>query len=577
MQGTTCTSCRAISRTRFHLRLFFLKDSRRRLHSSSSRLNHTPLQPQSWYWETEPPSKENLAAAENFFRGHRPFREWTGTGWRRHKASTPGALLLPEIIVLGRSNVGKSSLLNRVTYSVELNRVSQTPGATKTMWAWSLAAKNEDTGGAIRGWGGDCSSKLTLVDLPGYGYGSDAEWGTEIVTYMKNRKELRRAYVVVDALQGITQHDRKILEVLRSLTIPYQLIVSKCDKSGWQGSQTAIESALRPIREEAELGSNSHAGLGELLLVGGLNSPSLVQPYGIQNVQWSFLRATGLDKYAMSHAAASSDYAKQAESFTPYLQQNSPTPSQPLTARLPQGLSAPAAAPRPPKTELSLQDFLAELLNVKPDSSAPSQRGTNPPSSRVLWKPSASAYSETQNPVDRKLMDLIAASRSTAKQASPELIRPGPSIPSSRMSSTRLKNTPIRQVPSVHALARQENRREVQGVMRSTPALPPRPVTASTSVIPHGKGVSHGIDAFESMFAAEQGKANNMSNSSQPKSKSKSKNKSKSKSKSSDFDDPPAPEVSMGKGVVRGMDAFESMFGGASSNGGGSKKQKKRQ
>jgi len=47
--------------------------------------------------------------------------------------------------------------------------------------------------------GRDCSPKITVVDMPGYGFGSETEWGSEIVTYMKNRKELRRAFVVIDS------------------------------------------------------------------------------------------------------------------------------------------------------------------------------------------------------------------------------------------------------------------------------------------------------------------------------------------------------------------------------------------
>lgn len=557
MQGPTCTSCRVVSRSRFYFRLFSLKDNRRRYHTSPSKHPDATFIPQSWYWESQPPSKANLSAAARFFGTHRPFQEWVGTGWRRHSRPTPGGLLLPEIIILGRSNVGKSSLLNRLTYSTnELNRVSSTPGATKTMWAWSLAAKNE-SGGAIPGWGGDCSSKLTIVDLPGYGYGSDADWGNEIVTYMKNRKELRRAYVIVDALQGITPHDHKIFAVLRSLSIPYQIIVSKCDKSGWHGSQTAVESALRPIREEAELGSGTHAGLGEILLVGGLQNQSPIKPYGIKHVQWSMLRATGLDKHAMSGGPSPGTIAEYS---MPKLGQYS-------SSQVQQPLSTPAVPP-PKKPELSLQDFLAELLNVKspPRNNGKSSSTTQPP-------PASPA---TKNPVDRKLMDLIAASRS-----------PSPSAPSSAFpSSTQVGGHAAsrhREVSSPPPPIRYLNGRDTEATF--VVAKKPAAATAAkaqaakaniktiTPAVPQGRGVSYGLEAFESMFAADQPKAKNGS-------KSKSKPNSKSSRAAADAPLPPrnpAAQVSAGKGVTQGLDAFQSMFGADQSGSGGGGKNKKSQ
>lgn len=576
MQGTTCTSCRAISRSRFHFRLFILKDSRRRLHTSPAKLQDAAFKPQSWYWETEPPAKDNLVAAAKFFKAHRPFREWTGTGWRRHKASTPGGLLVPEIIFLGRSNVGKSSLLNHVTYSSELNRVSQTPGATKTMWAWSLAAKDPITGGAVQGWGGDCRSKLTVVDLPGYGFGSDTEWGNEIITYMKNRRELRRAYIIVDSLQGITKHDRKILDVLRSLTIPYQMIVSKCDKSGWHGSQTAVESALRPIREEAELGSSTHPGLGELLLVGGLQNGSSIKPYGVENVQWSILRATGLDKYAMSEGPAPK--SPKASRY------NAGTIADSLAASRGQSSSFPlqqdlsnSPTPSTRKTELSLQDFLAELLNVKRASNSPHEtvESSGSPVSSNSTPPSLSgdlgsnqsrtARSETQNPVDRKLMDLLAASRLPTQESTS--IKP-PSASRIPPASTSGKGR-FRGADSFSAMSGVKPSASFPAIERMTH---PNPKPTSTSPAPNnraaplpGKGVSRGIEAFESMFDAKT-----------PKARKGSKAARHASPPPPPLPRKPAAQVPIGKGVTQGLDAFESMFAADEPKHGGGKNRKRR-
>ncbi|KEF55034.1 uncharacterized protein A1O9_08687 [Exophiala aquamarina CBS 119918] len=570
MQGVTCTSCRVISRSRFRFRLFVLKDSRRRLHTSLTKHENTPFQPKSWYWETEPPTDENLAAAAKFFKAHRPFREWTGTAWRRHKASVPGGLLVPEVIFLGRSNVGKSSLLNHVTYDDHLNRVSQTPGATKTMWAWSLAARSRQDGGAIPGWGGDCRPKLTVVDLPGYGYGSDAEWGNEIITYMKNRKELRRAYVIVDALQGITQHDRKILDVLRTLTVPYQMIVSKCDKSGWHGSQTAVESVLEPIRAEAELGSSKHAGLGELILVGGLQSGSSTTPYGVENLQWSILRAAGLDKFAMSAGPAGHSQARKYNAGT-ISDTLAASRGQRLSSLKPhEELSNQATAP-PQNPELSLQDFLAELLNVKNPIKKSPQQGVefskspaDSSSNRSPWlpddlksSPSPLERSNTKNPVDEKLMALLAASRRKPQESSPIPCKP---VSTSRVAPAIGTKT-FRGADAFSAMSgvKPSTSRSANSISRSSAT----PSTRSNRAAPlQGKGVSRGLEAFESMFEAPASK--------------KSKGSRAARSAAPRPDRTPAAPVSIGKGVTRGLDAFESMFSPEPSKHSGGRKRRTR-
>jgi GTP-binding protein len=562
--------------------LFILKDGRRRLHTSPAKLQDAVFKPQSWYWETEPPAKENLVAAAKFFKAHRPFREWTGTGWRRHKASTPGGLLVPEIIFLGRSNVGKSSLLNHVTYSSELNRVSQTPGATKTMWAWSLAAKDPINGGAIPGWGGDCRSKLTVVDMPGYGFGSDTEWGNEIITYMKNRRELRRAYIIVDALQGITKHDRKILDVLRSLTIPYQMIVSKCDKSGWHGSQTAVESALRPIREEAELGSSTHPGLGELLLVGGLHTGSSIRPYGVENLQWSILRATGLDKYAMSEGPAQKSPKPSRYNAGTIADSLAASRGQSFSSQLQQDLSK-SATPSTRKAELSLQDFLAELLNVKRASDSP-QQTVESSKSPVSSNPTPSLFSgglgstqsrparsETDNPVDRKLVDLLAASRGASQESTSTPIK-ALFASHTQPASTATSSSPsgkgrLHGADSFSAMSGVKASTSFPAIKRVTHSNPKpaftSPAPTNRSAPPSGKGVSRGLEAFESMFDAQtpRGRKGSRAARSAPPPPLPRK---------------PAGQVSIGKGVTQGLDAFESMFAAEAPKHGGGKNRNRR-
>jgi len=475
-------------------------------------------------------------------------------------------------------------LLNQVTGNRDLFRVSQTPGATKTLWAWSLAAKNPKTGGALRGWGADCSSKLTLVDLPGYGFGSHDEWGDEIVTYMRNRKELRRAYVIVDALQGITQSDRKMLILLRSLTIPHQIIVSKCDRSGWQGSQVAVESALRPIRVEAELGSGKHAGFGELILTGGINTQV---PYGVAELQWSILRATGWDVYAMSSGPGHD--ASKARQY------NAGTISDTLTVsrghqlsslRSPEKSTAQSdSSQRNP--EMTMNDFLVELLKIpKPDISRKPTLSTpqraQPPSSstgstftRKLFSPidhglnaSQTSFprSNTGNPVDQRLMSLLAESRSQPLAPTPNRITP---VSTPRVSPAIGKGVltgadAFGAMSDYTSSSSAATQRRSKGSARPLPSPPSTPSNQAPTLT--GKGVSRGLDAFESMFAATAPALN------------KKKGSKGSRSRSAVREPPPSLQVAapvpVGKGVTRGLDAFESMFAAEEPKQGSRKKRR---
>src|SRR5260370_20092368 len=108
---------------------------------------------------------------------------------------------LPEIAFAGRSNVGKSSLLNALTGRTSLARVSHTPGRTRQLNFFTLA------------------DRLMLVDMPGYGYAEAAQteiaaWTDLIKLYLRGRAGLRRACVLIDALHGIKPTDRPLMDML---------------------------------------------------------------------------------------------------------------------------------------------------------------------------------------------------------------------------------------------------------------------------------------------------------------------------------------------------------------------------
>ncbi len=154
--------------------------------------------------------------------------------------SAPGLASLPddgrpEVCFGGRSNAGKSSLLNAVVGRRALARTSSSPGRTRALNFFDL--------GGI----------LWMVDLPGYGYAraSNREakaWGRLVEHYFRERRSLLRAYVLIDARRGIGQADHAFMSLLDAAGVSYRAVVTKSDKirpSEQGASDEAISEALR--------------------------------------------------------------------------------------------------------------------------------------------------------------------------------------------------------------------------------------------------------------------------------------------------------------------------------------------
>ena len=123
----------------------------------------------------------------------------------------------PEIAFAGRSNVGKSSLINALTVRKTLARTSQTPGRTKQLNFFDL-------GGRIR-----------LVDLPGYGYAKASKtdiraWTSLTLAFLKGRATLKRAMLLVDSRRGIGDSDREIMKIFDDAAVSWALVLTKLDK-----------------------------------------------------------------------------------------------------------------------------------------------------------------------------------------------------------------------------------------------------------------------------------------------------------------------------------------------------------
>ena len=124
---------------------------------------------------------------------------------------------LPEIAFAGRSNVGKSSLINALTGRSTLARVSHTPGRTQQLNFFDLG------------------HRLMLVDLPGYGFAQAAKkdvarWTELTRRYLKGRASLRRVLLLIDARHGLKEPDRPVLELLDEAAVSYQIVLTKTDK-----------------------------------------------------------------------------------------------------------------------------------------------------------------------------------------------------------------------------------------------------------------------------------------------------------------------------------------------------------
>jgi len=124
---------------------------------------------------------------------------------------------LPEVAFAGRSNVGKSSLLNALTGRNTLARVSNTPGRTREINFFNLGGR------------------LMLADLPGYGYArvskaDSARWTELIFAYLRGRPNLRRAVLLIDSRRGPLPNDIEVMGLLDRAAVSYQLVLTKADK-----------------------------------------------------------------------------------------------------------------------------------------------------------------------------------------------------------------------------------------------------------------------------------------------------------------------------------------------------------
>ncbi|MFY7760887.1 ribosome biogenesis GTP-binding protein YihA/YsxC [Aquidulcibacter sp.] len=165
----------------------------------------------------------------------------------------------PEVCFAGRSNVGKSSLVNALVGRKGLARASSEPGRTRELIFFAIAGKDE-------------VERIRIVDLPGYGHAvasktEIARWNEATRDFLRGRATLKRAFVLVDSRHGLKPNDLEVMRMLDTSALSYQIILTKVDKLK-KGELDAVLLATkeglkkRPAAHPEVLPISSHENLG---------------------------------------------------------------------------------------------------------------------------------------------------------------------------------------------------------------------------------------------------------------------------------------------------------------------------
>ncbi len=218
-----------------------------------------------------PPDPDAAPSAEQIAAGNRLFaQDCRFVAGATSLAALPPAGL-PEIAFAGRSNVGKSSLINALIGRRTLVRTSSKPGSTRQINFFELGGR------------------LTLVDLPGYGYAkvgkSEVQAWTELThQYLKGRPTLRRLCLLIDGRHGLKPADEEVMTLIDRAAVVFQVLLTKCDKAGPAADRLAAATAgaiaKHPAAHPVVRMTSAESGLGIEALRAGLAALVPSDPLG---------------------------------------------------------------------------------------------------------------------------------------------------------------------------------------------------------------------------------------------------------------------------------------------------------
>lgn len=273
------------------------------------------------YKVTEPPNTSQLKYATEFFHKHRPALLASFPEFRLFPDTSA-----PEVCFLGRSNVGKSSVINALLrgYKSESSaHVSKKAGRTTTMNAFAvgpsivgLKTHGVNRAGQVVRWEGAPKQwvgkgGLILIDLQGYGFNSQEKWGQEIMKLLTKRKQLRRAFVLIDSSAGLKRNDIDLLSLLREHGIPHQIVLTKADKILFHGGNPPAPNAdlsnhIQRIKlvedqmwklftDNSRWSSTGQTALCDILVTIAEKNMAADWRLGIDSLRFAVLQAAGLD------------------------------------------------------------------------------------------------------------------------------------------------------------------------------------------------------------------------------------------------------------------------------------------
>ncbi|KAH8599654.1 P-loop containing nucleoside triphosphate hydrolase protein [Bisporella sp. PMI_857] len=239
----------------------------------------------SYHYETTPPTIDQLEHAQAFFERNP----------KEFMYSSPKFKLMdfdesPEVCFLGRSNVGKSSLMNAIL-DKQMAKTSFKPGKTRMLNLFVVGPKH-----------GRPEDKLVILDTPGYGHGSRDDWGVQIMKYLEKRRQLKMAFLLIDATHGMKNSDHQLIKMFRERRIPFQVVFSKVDRMLFDQKSTprkvVLEDRIANLQEEMmNVRRVIDPRKGEHGWEPWMDEEeSIGKRYGVDAVRFAMLKAAGLEQ-----------------------------------------------------------------------------------------------------------------------------------------------------------------------------------------------------------------------------------------------------------------------------------------